>query len=156
MPIRSNFLVRLCYCALAAFLATLLASSCSRGTDEEQIRKLIDTAETAAEARDVSDLMALVADDYADSRGSDKEELQKFLRAYFVMHPKIELLVNVGEIELETANRARVRVEVAMLGTRLGGGPEQTSLTGDLEALQVELRRIDSRWRVARVDRVRR
>lgn len=152
MTIKSGIAVRLLFYALAA----ALASACSRGTDEEQIRALIDSAETAAEARDVSDLMDLVADNYADDRGSDKDELQRFMRAYFVMHPKIELLVTIGEIELETANRARVQVDVAMLGTRLGGGPEQTSLTGDLESLRVELRRVDSQWRVSRADRVRR
>ena len=152
MTIQSGIAVRLLVYALAA----ALASACSRGTDEEQIRALIDSAETAAEARDVSDLMDLVADNYADDRGSDKDELQRFMRAYFVMHPKIELLVTVGEIELETANRARVQVDVAMLGTRLDGGPEQTSLTGDLESLRVELRRVDSQWRVSRADRVRR
>lgn len=152
MTIKSGIAVRLLFFALAA----ALASACSRGTDEEQIRALIDSAETAAEARDVSDLMDLVADNYADDRGSDKDELQRFMRAYFVMHPKIELLVTVGEIELETANRARVQVDVTMLGTRLDGGPEQTSLTGDLESLRVELRRVDSQWRVSRADRVRR
>jgi hypothetical protein len=133
-----------------------MSASCSRGTDEEQIRALIAAAEIAAEARDVSDLMALVADDYADGRGLNKAELQKLLRAYFLVHPKIELLVKIGDIELETANRARVQVDMAMLGTRMGGGPERTSLTGDVETLQVELRRIDSKWLVTRADRARR
>lgn len=153
---RLGIAFRLPVAALIISIASATISSCSRGTDEEQIRALIESAEIAAEARDVSDLMEWVADDYTDERGANKDELQQLLRAYFVMHPKIELLVNVGEIELETANRARVQVDVAMLGTRMGGGPEQASLAGDLEALQVELRRIDGDWRVSRADRVRR
>jgi len=133
---------------------SLAIVGCSDSSDEEQVRAVIAAGEAAAESRDASDAMKLVADDYKDDQGNDKQQLTQFLRGYLLMHPKIELLVNVGEIEFETPTRARVRLDVAMVGTQ--GSGAQNSLTGDYDSLQVELRKRDSEWLVSRVERVRR
>jgi hypothetical protein len=137
--------------ALVAFAALLLLSACSSTSDEDQVRAVIAAAEKAAEARDTSELMDLVADDYADSRGFDKAQLTQYLRGYFLIHPKIEIVTRIGEIEFETANRARLDVEVVMVGTQ--GNSAAASLTGDLESMKVELQRRGSEWMVTRVDR---
>jgi hypothetical protein len=110
-------------------------------------------AEQAAEARDTSDAMALVADDYSDGQGFDKEQLRNFLRAYFLTHPKIELFVRIGAVEFPGRDLARVRVEVTMVGTR-GAEERSESIAGENEALRVELQLRDSEWKVTRVDRV--
>jgi hypothetical protein len=140
---------------LLVVIAVSVIAGCSHSSDEEQVLAVIEAAEAAAEARDTSDALDLVAADYADARGLDKAQLQSFLRAYFLTHPKIELLVRSGPVELETANRARVRVEVVMLGTQRVSDDGPGALTGESESLQVELQRRDSEWRVTRVDRVR-
>lgn len=140
---------------LKAFVITLsiplLLAACSSGTDEDQVRAVIAAAEKAAEARDTSELMDLVADDYTDSRGFDKAQLTQYLRGYFLIHPKIEIITKLGDIEFETANRARLDVEVVMVGTQ--GNSAAASLTGDLESMKVELQRRGSEWVVTRVDR---
>jgi hypothetical protein len=97
--------------------------------------------------------MALVADDYSDSQGFDKEQLRNFLRAYFLTHPKIELFMRVGTIEFPAVDLARIRVEMTMLGTR-GVEERSESIAGENETLRVELQLRDSEWRVTRVDRV--
>jgi len=140
--------------AVRSLLVVLLATACSSSSDEEQVRAVIEAAEVAAESRDTSDVMDLVADDYRDARGFDKAQLTQYLRGYFLVHPKIEIVTRIDKIEFETSNRARVQVDVAMGGTQLGVG-ESTSLAGELEALNVELQRRDSKWVVTRVDRVR-
>ena len=82
------------------FVAAILLAACgAKSSDEEQVRALIDAVETAAEARDTSDVLEHVADDYADSHGFDKTQLQNFLRGYFLAHPKVELLVNIESLE---------------------------------------------------------
>jgi hypothetical protein len=86
------------------FLTTLIASAlllacAARSSDEEQVRALIDDMETAAEARDASDVLDLVADDYQDAQGFDRAQLRNFLRGYFLAHPKIELLVDIESLE---------------------------------------------------------
>jgi hypothetical protein len=99
--------------------------------------------------------MDLVAADFKEARGLDKEDLRAYLRAYFLTHPKIELLVHAGPIEFETANRARVSIEVVMVGRQRVSDGESGSLTGESESLRVELQRRQSQWRVTLVEPIR-
>ncbi len=133
----------------ALALVTLLAACTERSTDEQQVRELIASAEQAAEARDVSDMLALVADDYADAQGRDRAALRGTLTAIFAMHPKLELIVDIESIEFPADGLAQARVKVRGLDTsRLD--------FGESVALDVELRRAGGDWRVARADRARR
>lgn len=136
-------------CAICA----ALIAACTNGSDEQRVRAVISAAEQAAEARDTSDAMALVADDYSDAQGFDKEQLRNFLRAYFLTHPRIELFVRVGTIEFPALDLAHVRVEMTLVGTR-GVEERSESIAGEHEALRVELQLRDSEWRVTRVDRI--
>lgn len=127
------------------FVAVILLSACGpRSSDEEQVRAAIDAAEVAAESRDSSDVLEHVAADYSDSNGFDRAQLQKFLRAYFLANPRIELLVRIESLEFPVAGLARARIAVNALPS------------GDSATLDVEFRRQDGEWRVARADPVRR
>jgi hypothetical protein len=138
---------------LTLSFATFIAlGSCSSSSDEEQVLAVIAAAEKAAEARDVSDTMELVADDYRDDRGLDKAQLRDFVRAYYFTRPRIELLVTTGDVEFPGKGIAQVRVDFVLVGTQTSGAGG-ASLTGDRESLQVELRQRGSDWRVMRVDR---
>jgi RNase adaptor protein for sRNA GlmZ degradation len=84
---------------LPVILAASLLGGCGAKTsDEEQVRALIDAVEIAAEDRDASDVLTHVADNYIDSAGLDKTQLQNFLRGYFLAHPKLELLVTIESL----------------------------------------------------------
>jgi hypothetical protein len=116
-----------------------------RSSDEERIRALLDEAEVAAEARDVSDVLAFVADDYADSRGLDKAQLRDFLRGYFLLHPKIEIVVGIDGLQFPADGLAQADITVTSLSTD----------GSDREKLRVEFRRVGDDWRIARADRAR-
>ncbi|MBC7982491.1 MAG: hypothetical protein H7Y02_01415 [Candidatus Obscuribacterales bacterium] len=137
------------YRALIA-VTVLFLSSCSGTSDEQKVRAVIAAAEAAIEKRDTSDAMQLIADNYRDDRGLDKTGLQNFLRAYLFTHPKIELVVHIDAIEIETPTRARATIGFALIGTEAGA-----SLTGELETLTVEFQRLKDEWLVTRVDRLR-
>ena len=126
---------------LASSLA--LAACGARSSDESQVRELIANAEKSAEARDSSDVLDLVADDYADARGLDKPQLGNFLRAYFLSHPKLELIVKVESVEFPADGLAHAVVTVASVELA----------NPDMERLAVELRRRDGEWLVVRADR---
>ena len=128
------------------FSVTLLASCGARSSDEEQVRALLERAEEAAEARDTSDVLELVSDDYADSQGLDKMQLRDFLRAYFLTHPRIELIVGIDALEFPADGLAQADVTVTSIAQ--GGS--------DRERLRVEFRRVGGEWQVARADRARR
>jgi hypothetical protein len=128
--------------------ASLLVACGTKSSDEEKVRVLVASVETAAEARDTSDVLAFVAPDYTDKQGLDKSQLQNFLRGYFLSHPKIELLVNIESLEFPVDGLARARIGVASVSL--------DQIGGDSVTLDVELRRTDGNWRVSRADRVAR
>ena len=138
---------------VSAVLAGAYAlAGCSSGTEEERVLAVVDAIEKAAEARDTSETMALIADDYTDDRGLDKSQLREFIRGYYLIHPRIELLTTVGDVEFPGKGIAQVRVDFVMVGTE--GSTDASSLTGDRETLDLELRERNSEWRVFRVSRV--
>ena len=130
---------------VAAILTTgFLAACTAKSSDEQQVRAVIDAVETAAEARDASDVLEHVADNYADSNGFDKTQLRNFLRGYMLAHPKLELLVTVESLEFPVDGLAQAVVSVTTV-----------ELTDpDLQRLKVEFRRGESGWQVVRADRV--
>ena len=128
---------------IAAFAIIFLAACGTRGSDDEQVRALLATAEAAVEARDASDVLDLVAGDYSDAQGFDRAMLQNYLRGYFLANPRIELLVTVDDLEFPVAGLGRARIGLIALPA------------GDRVTLQVEFRKLEGQWRVARADRVR-
>jgi hypothetical protein len=126
-------------------LATALSACGARSSDEERVRELLASAEQAAEARDTSDLLALVADEYTDAQGLDKASLGNFLRGWFLAHPKVELTVVVESLEFPVDGLAQADITVGNL----------TMSDVDVERIKVELRRDGKDWRVVRADRRR-
>lgn len=131
---------------LAVLIAGISLAGCAPETsDEARVRELVASAEAAAEARDTSDVLAFIADDYSDAYGFDKIRLQSFLRGYFLANPRLELLVTIDALEFPADGLAQADITV----TKMALDPER-------ERLRVEFRRQDGQWRVARADRQRR
>jgi hypothetical protein len=127
------------------FVAVISLSACgSRSSDEQQVREVFAGAESAAEDRDASDVLAFVADDYEDANGNDKTQLQNFLRGYFLANPKIELLVNVDSLEFPADGLAQAKLTVTRVSL---SEPDRLHLA-------VELRRTGGEWRVKRAARL--
>jgi len=124
--------------------ASFLVACGTKTSDEEQVREVIGAVETAAEARDTSDVLTHVADNYVDSGGFDKMQLQNFLRGYFLAHPKVELLVTIDSLEFPVDGLAQAVVTVATV-----------ELTDpDVRRLKVEFRRLENGWKVVRTDKL--
>ena len=116
----------------------------TRSSDEQQVRDVVAKIEAAAEDRDASDVLEFVADGYEDGNGFDKAQLQNFLRGYFLAHPKLELLVNISNLEFPADGLARAEISVTSLALE----------DPDRVRLKVEFRRDGTEWRVARADRL--
>lgn len=128
--------------ALASVFA--LTACAPEGSPEQQVRAVITQAEEAAEARDVSAAMDLVADEYSDANGFDREQLRRFVHGYFIMNPSINLLVRVEDVRFPADELAQARVTVGMLGQ---------GLETQLETFDVELVKQGDDWRLRRADR---
>ncbi|MEZ5458070.1 MAG: hypothetical protein R3E65_01680 [Steroidobacteraceae bacterium] len=135
---------RLCALLLGAVLA-----GCSAAPDRETaVRAVLDAAEAAAEARDVGAAMDLVSADYGDDAGRDTAALRAFVRGWFALNPRLELLVAVQGIEFPESNRARVRLQVASVSRGAG-------LSVDGDRFVIELVDEDGEWRLLRAARAR-
>ncbi len=130
----------------------LILTACSREpSPEDRIREVIAAAEQGAEARDLSDVMALVSDGYADVRGHDKAAVRDLMRGYFLMNQSIHLLLRVEDIEFPSAHMATGRVTVGMLG-RQDVGAADWSLAADIYEFDVRLLSEDGEWRLQSAD----
>jgi len=137
-------------CALSLFVG--LAAGCAgKGSPEDEVRAAIGAAEAAAEARDASALLDLVADDYQDSRGNGAEEIRRYVRGYLVAHQSIALLTRIDSIKLPATDLARVRATVGMVGKEAEAAGAW-DLAADLYEFDVTLAREDGEWRVTRAD----
>ncbi|HSG91512.1 MAG TPA: hypothetical protein VLA56_20005 [Pseudomonadales bacterium] len=115
------------------------------------MRAVVAEAEAAAEARDASALLDLIADDYRDGRGNGADEIRRYVRGYLVAHQSIHLLVRIEELELKATDLARLRATVAMVG-REAEGAAAWDLAADVHEFDVTLAREHGGWHVTRAD----
>lgn len=130
----------------------VLVAGCGSGTSpEDEVRAVIGAAEDAAEARDASALIELVAPDYRDPRGNGAEEIRRYVRGYLLAHQSIRLLTRIDEIRFPADDLARVRATVGMVG-RDAEAVGAWDLAADLYEFDVTLAREGGDWRVIRAD----
>ena len=115
---------------------------------EAQVRAVIERGEAAAEARDVSGLMALVAVDYQDDSGRDRSELRQYVHGYLIANQSIRLLTRVDRIEFPYRDMARVDVTLGSLGRE--ATDDSFDLAADVQQLSIELQLDDGEWKVTR------
>jgi hypothetical protein len=134
----------------ASCLALLVVACAEKNSPEERVRSVLANAETLAEARDSGALMDLVAADYSDARGFDREQLRQFLRGYFLMNQRVNLLVRVESVEFPAPQLARVRLSVGSVNQQ--GEPDDWALAANVRRLAVELVADGEAWLVRRAD----
>jgi hypothetical protein len=140
---------------LLVLLVALAHTGCAPDqSPEQQVRDVIAAGESAAERREVGELMDLVSAQYADEEGRDAATLEQYVRGYLLIHPSIHLLTRIESIDFPYADMARVRVTVGSLA-REAPDPASLDLAADVEELDIELVREDDTWRVRRASRAR-
>jgi len=129
-----------------ALALSLLLAGCSREkSPEEQVREVIVQAETATEARDLSDVTALVAETYTDTHGQDKAAIRDVMRGYFLINQSIHLLTRIDDVRFPADELASAHVSVGMLGQQ---AQEDWALAADVYEFDIQLRRIDGEWKL--------
>jgi hypothetical protein len=128
-------------------IAGLLAGCGDAESPEQQVRKVIDAIEVAAEQRDVSDLMQHVSKNYRDGNGDGPDEASRYVRGYFIANQSIHLLTRVEEIQFLSSEEARANVLVGMVG-REAAASGSWDLAADLYEFDVALLREDGDWKV--------
>ena len=134
----------------AIVVGCVLTAACGGAeSPETQVKAVIERGETAAEARDVSALMDLVAADYQDDSGRDRAELRQYVHGYLLANQSIRLLTRIDRIEFPYRDMARVDLTLGSLG-RETGDDSSLDLAADVQRLSIELQLDDGEWKVTR------
>jgi hypothetical protein len=141
---------------LPMLIFAALAAGCSDPqSPEAQVQAVIDAMETAAEERDVGELLEHVSDDYRDAYGQGPEEAARYVRGFFLTNQKVRLLTRIDDIEFPGRDEARASVTVGMM-SREAESAAAWDLAADLYELDVGLVREDGEWKVIYAERKRR
>lgn len=128
-------------------LLLLMAAACSRTSPEEQIRALVAAAEEGAEARDLSDVMALVSDRYVDAQGQDKSAVRDVVGGYLLINHSVHLLTRVEDVKFPSDTIATARVTVGMLGQQDDAAGDW-SLAADVYEFDLRFLKEGDQWRL--------
>jgi hypothetical protein len=130
---------------LACGALALLGACAREPSPEDQVREVIAAAEVATEARDLSDVMDLVAENYTDSRGQDKEAIRNLMRGFFFVNQSVHLLMRVESIEFPADELADARIAVGLLGRQ---SQEDWSFVVETYEFDVRLQHDEGEWRL--------
>ncbi|MCB1830206.1 MAG: hypothetical protein KDI47_10140 [Gammaproteobacteria bacterium] len=136
--------------ALVLLLPLIALTGCAESdAPEQQIREMIERAESAVEARALLDAGALVSETYQDDEKRNKNVLIGLLGGYFLRNRSIHLLVQIARIELPDPQRASVTLYAAMAGKPIAGVDALLALRAGLYRFDLELTRETDEWRVS-------
>lgn len=113
---------------------------------DAEVRATIASMETAAEARDVGDLMEHVSDEFRDHQGREAKELAQYIRGYFIANQSVHLLTRIESIEFPTQDEARAKVTVGMLGRDAG---DSWDLAAEVRDFDVTFIREGGEWKAS-------
>ncbi len=134
---------------MLAVLVTFAAGCGEPQTPDAKVRAVIAQGEQAAEARDLSAIMDLVAPSYRDEQGGSRDELKQYLRGYLVAHQAIHLLAKIESVEFPYRDMAKVSLTLGTLG-RDSAAATAFDLAADVYYVELELALDDGEWRVTR------
>ncbi|MGD9498087.1 MAG: hypothetical protein AB7Y46_17430 [Armatimonadota bacterium] len=128
----------------AAFAAYWYLTRPEPGTPRQQILRLIAEVERAIEQRRVSDVMKFVSEDYQDSRGYTRRDVQRLVVAGLRSRNVLDLSVQVTQISVR-GDQASFMAEVDYCV----GQPVSAGRAAHL-TVQGHLRREGRHWRIVR------
>jgi hypothetical protein len=128
-------------------IGILLACCSTPESPEQQVRKVIEQLELAAEARDTGGVVDHISPEYLDAHGQSREELARSVRGYFIANQSIHLLSRVEQLDFIADDEARAIVQVGM-AAREAESSGDWSLAADVYEFDVTLRRGGDGWKI--------
>jgi hypothetical protein len=130
-----------------AGLACMLGLSACGGPEagpEEQLRQWVSLAVEAAQTKSRRELIDMISPAYSDSRGSERDDIENMLRAYFFRQNSITLLANIDEIRVYGESAAEIELTVGMAGKNDG----VFGFSADAYRFELELESDDGDWQL--------
>lgn len=135
---------------LAAGAWLLAACGGPPDTPEAQLRALIGDVEQAAEGHEISVFRDVVADDYQDERGFNRQTVLRIVQGVLIRNQRVHLLSLVRNIDVQGSEAGAV-VLVAMAGQPIESTEALLNVRAELMRFDVDFVRRDEQWLVAAV-----
>lgn len=103
------------------FLA--LASCASPDSPQAKLDAFLGKAVAAAEDRDTSEIMDLVADDYQDAQGRGRDDLRRYIMGMFLRYGSVHVDLETVDIPQLTALGGEVELSLGLAGQRGDNNP---------------------------------
>jgi hypothetical protein len=125
-------------------LPCVLLQGCGGAGDspEDELRRWVSSAQAAVEAEDRATLMNMLAENYADARGNDRNAIDQVLRFYFLRQDSLVLLSKIEEITISGETAAIVKLTAAMAGANNAA----SGFSADAYRFELELEHDDDDW----------
>lgn len=137
---------------IAVAVAASMLSACGGPpeTPEAQLRALIGDVEQAAEGHEISVFRDVVADDYQDERGFDRQTVLRIVQGVLIRNQQVHLLSLVRNIDVQGSEAGAV-VLVAMAGQPIESTEALLNVRADLMRFDVDFVRRGDQWLVGAV-----
>lgn len=133
---------------LLLIFISFIFSACGKEDDspESQIQRFVVAGEKAAEQRDLSSIKKLISETYSDAGKRNKQDIVRITAGYFLRHKNIHLLTRIGELTFPEADKAQLKLFVAMAGSPVTDVETLVNLQADLYRFDMVLIRIGKEW----------
>ncbi len=136
--------------SLAAVLVCLVACAADPESPEDEIRRLIDAMEQAAESGSVSQVAEGLHSSYTDAWHQNKAAALRTLFGLFRRHGNIHLFSILKSIQLSDGEKAaKSVVYLAMSGVPVDSLETLLAIKADLLRFDIELLLSDGAWQVS-------
>jgi len=131
-------------------LLTILITGCGSSepnSPEQQIRSVLTSIEEGVENRSLSQVTALIDDDYRDHKGQTKKEIKRYIQLQILRNQNISILTRVSSIEIEGTS-ASVELSVATAARGVDLNIEKNRLKADSHKASIVLIETNGEWKV--------
>jgi hypothetical protein len=136
---------------LFIFFVVTAALGCHKETEQDRIKKVITDIQTAAEEKDVKEIMSHLAETYSDPQGFNYKTIRTLLLVYFMKNPKISAYINGLKISVENTS-ARVAFQAVLTsGSKTGSVADVIPQSLGMYNFNVSLRKESNVWKIASV-----
>jgi len=119
---------------------------------QQRIRAVMQQAERAVEHGDLDGLMELVAPDYRDAAGRDRNALRGLVALYLRQNRQLWVVYQEKSLTLDGPDRGEVDAVVALAARPPGSGLDLRRASADLLRVRVTLERRDGDFVVVEAD----
>lgn len=136
---RSEYGIGIRFLAIIALSIGLSGCGSEDESPEATLLRDMDAMQEAAEARDLSEFMVYISEQYSDQDGRTWKDIRAMTQLQFVRNPNIHTFKVVRGLEMTNDEHATVTVLAALAGRPIDGA---SALSG----LRAELMRFDLDW----------